>query len=121
MKSNPGRIVACSGDCALHSVATRHAHHCDFPELWAEGRDVAEAVNQLAQNLSRALEQSPAGWQREGIEQALTDLDAFRERLALATAGSLDPGDPHCTATAAVVPSLVGAGRPLGTDPIRLP
>lgn len=61
---------------AEHSGQTQ-VHHQDFPEIRAEGENVAAASAQLANHLTRALDSALTVWRREQIEAAIGEVKAF--------------------------------------------
>jgi hypothetical protein len=81
MRTDTCRVVVAPGTCACHSVHTIHAHHHDFPEIWAQGGTPAEAAAQLVNQLVRALEAVGSRRRRDSFMQALADVRAFLESL----------------------------------------
>jgi hypothetical protein len=53
------------------------AHHRDFPEIRARGRDAADASTQLARQLTRTLDSALTTWRREAIQGAIADVERF--------------------------------------------
>lgn len=53
------------------------AHHRDFPEIRARGRDANDASMQLANQLTRALDSALTGWRRQSIQDAISDVEKF--------------------------------------------
>ncbi|GIW89547.1 MAG: hypothetical protein KatS3mg108_3871 [Isosphaeraceae bacterium] len=53
------------------------AHHRDFPEIRARGRDPVDAATQLARQLMRALDTALTAWRRDTIQGAITDVERF--------------------------------------------
>jgi hypothetical protein len=49
-------------------------------KIRAEGESPRVAAAQLANWLARALDDTPIGWRRNGLEQALADARAFNEQ-----------------------------------------
>ncbi|HWE39908.1 MAG TPA: hypothetical protein VG406_25380 [Isosphaeraceae bacterium] len=76
-----GRLVVTEAECACHSVHTKHVHHRDFPEIWAECSTLAEGIKHLGQQLARALEGARSAWHREAMQHAIDDVDAFHKAL----------------------------------------
>ncbi len=52
------------------------AHHRDFPEIRSRGQNPAEAVQQLQNQLTRALDSALTEWRRGTIQAALDDVQA---------------------------------------------
>lgn len=79
--TDPTRVIVTSGPCECHAVRTTHAHHCEFPELNAEGEDATKAGVNLTNLLLRARD-NVGGYRREAIENALLDVKEFVGRDA---------------------------------------
>jgi hypothetical protein len=70
------RVIVTSGPCECRAVRSTHAHHCDFPELNAEGGNATEAGVNLSNLLLRARD-NVGGYRREAIEKAILDVREF--------------------------------------------
>ena len=75
MDADPTRVIVTIGATAH----TTQVHHRDFPEVRSEGETAEVAATHLANQLVRALDSAPP-WRRQGIEQALADVQAFAQR-----------------------------------------
>ena len=74
MSSDTDRVIVTVGDSTGGSM---QAHHREFPEIRGEGVNPDEAVNQLVNQLTRALDSALVNWRRDAIQQAITDAKAF--------------------------------------------
>ena len=74
MKSDTDRVIVTVGDSTGGSM---QAHHREFPEIHGEGVDPVEAVSQLVNHLTRALDSALVNWRRDAIQQAIADAKAF--------------------------------------------
>jgi hypothetical protein len=70
------RVIVTSGPCECHPVQSTHAHHCDFPELHAEGENASSAGANLENLLLRARD-NVSGYRREVIDKALSEVKEF--------------------------------------------
>jgi hypothetical protein len=73
MDTDASRVILTVGATA----AAASAHHHDFPEIRAEGFSPREAVALLANKLALALDTALTDWRREGLGQAIADVNAF--------------------------------------------
>jgi len=62
------------------STTTAVVHHCDFPEIRAEGGSPKEAASHLVNKLARALDSALTDWRRETLDHAMEDVKAFVEQ-----------------------------------------
>ena len=67
------------GHCSIHS---QRFHHRDFPEIWSEAGNDDEGARHLSCQLTRARESTCDDWQREAVDRAIADVDAFIAALA---------------------------------------
>ena len=50
-------------------------YHRDFPEIRSEGGTLAEAKNNLANQLTRALDSALTDWRRDLIQKTIAEID----------------------------------------------
>ena len=74
MSSDTDRVIVTVGDSTGGGM---QAHHREFPEIRGEGVDPDEAVNQLVNHLTRALDSALTKWRRDAIQNAIADAKAF--------------------------------------------
>lgn len=91
MKSTTIPVIVTEGQSTHCPVHTKQAHHHDYPEIWAQGATITEAVNQLACHLERARESARIGWSQQAIERAIADVHAY---LAILTEAKSDRESP---------------------------
>lgn len=77
MSSGTSKIVIEEGP----TCGTVQVHHHDFPEIRSHGESPSEAAGHLANQLTRALDTALTPWRRETIQQAITDVQSFAQRL----------------------------------------
>jgi hypothetical protein len=82
MGTDRSRVVVASGVCDCHTIHSTHAHHCDFPEIQAEGASPAHAVARLIDQLAGVLDTACDRWRRETVERAIADVKTFAEHEA---------------------------------------
>ena len=51
-------------------------YHCDFPEVRSEGGSLAEAKQNLALQLTRALDSALTDWRRDLIQKTIAEIQA---------------------------------------------
>jgi hypothetical protein len=56
---------------------TTQVHHHDFPEIRAQGPTAKAAAQQLANQLTRALDSALTKWRRDTVQQAIDEVRAF--------------------------------------------
>lgn len=78
--SDPTRVRLINEDRSHHTTHAVYACHRAFPELRGEGRTAEEAARRLAEQLSVSLDHAPSDWRRQGIQQAIEDVQAFAEQ-----------------------------------------
>jgi hypothetical protein len=80
MYTNQNHVIVTRKDGECLWAHTSYAHHRNYPEIRAEGESPRVAAAQLANWLAVALDGTPIGWRRSGLEQALADARAFNEQ-----------------------------------------
>lgn len=78
MDSDAARVIVSTG----FTAGEAQVHHRDFPEIRANGETPAAAAEQLANQLTRALDSALTAWRRESIERAIAEVRAFAEQSA---------------------------------------
>jgi hypothetical protein len=88
-----------SGCC---NFRTTRVHHRGFPEVSVECSSLAYGLTCLARKLARYAEGSMSPWQREAIDQAITEIAASQnEMMAMAeTAEAARQGEPLASSSA---------------------
>lgn len=93
MNGNSQQIIVESGHPQTHSSSAVAVHHREFPEIRGEGFSALEAAGHLLQRLEIALDGTPNHWHRDGLRQAIADIQDFLDRGAPASA-DLRPSAP---------------------------
>ncbi len=75
MATDQDRVIVTTASTG-HANQTQ-VHHRDFPEIRAEGEDVASAANQLVNHLTRALDSALTTWRRDQIQSAIGEVQSF--------------------------------------------
>ena len=78
MSTDSSRVVV-SPTATSNSLQVR-VHHRDFPEIRAEGENVAAAAMQLVNHLTRALDSALTTWRRDQIESAISEVNDFAKQ-----------------------------------------
>jgi hypothetical protein len=76
MTADPSRVIVTTGSTAQ----AVQVHHCDLPELHADGESPKSAAVNLAQDLAREMEDIVDNDRRQSIQRILADVRAFIER-----------------------------------------
>jgi hypothetical protein len=87
MSADPKRIIVTESRCHTCSVHTVLVHHQTFPELRIEGLSAEKAAGHLVNRLGAALDSALDPLQREPIQLALADAQAFLNREGYAHPG----------------------------------
>jgi hypothetical protein len=74
MSNDTDRVIVTSCEAAGGGM---QASHREFPEIRGEGTDADEAVSQLVNHLTRALDSALTNWRRDAIVHAIADAKAF--------------------------------------------
>jgi hypothetical protein len=81
MLTDTTQVIVNECDCACHTVPMTRVHHRQFPEVWGEGRTMAEGTLHLIHRLELFLEGAGSNYRRDAIRQALADVHAFQTRI----------------------------------------
>lgn len=82
-QNDADQVIVSMEPCVGRSVCTPHARHRLFPEIRAEGESPEDAVRNLYQKMTCALDaKGPNDWHRVELEHAIEDVRAFLGRSA---------------------------------------
>jgi len=77
---DPTQVYLTVEDRSHHTTHAIYVCHRALPELRGEGKTAEEAARRLAERLSVSLDHAPSEWRRQGIQEAIEDVQAFAEQ-----------------------------------------